>query len=301
MAKRFIDTGFYRSPYVRGLEGPLKALYSFIICDCSGSGIWIKDLEIASIFIGFKISEAQWEIFVDSGKAVDVGGGRFFFPDFIEHQYPNGLLKKNVAHNNFLEELLKLNLLEEEKEGAWKPLKRSLKGPMVMVMVKEEVKVKETVKVTREKKTDSIHNKCIEVYSDFIKNRTGVGPKIGGSGGKAMKTIIEYLSAQIRSSHPEYDTERINLETVSAWNWVLSKFSKWSPFHQEQIKLEQINSNLINIIANIKNPTNARKSAHEQSTDNLRELREKEEQRLTELLVANGHSKKQGSEIISSD
>ncbi len=167
------------------------------------------------------------------------------------------------------------------------------------IVNEDEKETKKEIAVS--KKTDSIHNKCIEVYSDFIKNRTGVGPKIGGSGGKAMKTIIEYLSAQIRSSHPEYDTERINLETVSAWNWVLSKFSKWSPFHQEQIKLEQINSNLINIIANIKNPTNARKSAHEQSTDNLRELREKEEQRLTELLVANGHSKKQGSEIISSD
>jgi len=273
MAKRFIDTGFYRSPYVRSLEGPLKALYSFIICDCSGSGIWIKDLEIASIFVGFPISEDQWQVFVRSGKAIEISSGRFFFPDFIEHQYPNGLSENNKAHNNFLGELLKLNLLQEVSQGAWKPLERSFKGPMVMV--KEEVKVKETEKVmvSREKKPDSIHKKCIEVYSDFIKSKTEVGPKIGGSGGKAMKEIIEYLATQVRTTHPDYDPETTNTETVAAWEWVLSKFSKWEPFHQKQLKLEQINSNLLNIINHIKNGTPTKQQADSERREGLEELK----------------------------
>jgi hypothetical protein len=144
MAKRFIDTGFYKSPFVRGLEGPCKALYSFIICDCSGAGIWSKDLEIAGLYIGFKISEAQWSVFEKTGRAIPIGGDRFFFPDFIEHQYPSGLQDNNRAHIGFISELKKFNLID----GANKPLTRSLQGPMVMVKdmvtVTEEVTVKET-------------------------------------------------------------------------------------------------------------------------------------------------------------
>jgi hypothetical protein len=140
----------------------------------------------------------------------------------------------------------------------------------------------EMVTVSREKKSDSIHKNCIEVYSDFIKGRTGVGAKIGGSGGKAMKTIIEYLSAQVRTSHPEYEPDRVNTETVAAWNWVLSKFEKWDPFHKGQLKLEQINSNLINIISSIKNGnTNGKKGFKDQQSE-LERLSDEAKQRLAD-------------------
>lgn len=141
MAKRFIDTGFYKSPFVRGLKGALKGLYSFIICDCDGAGIWAKDLAIASAYIGFEISDQDFQIFIDSGKAIDLKNGRYFFPDFIEHQYPNGLQETNPAHKNFISDLKKFNLID----GSLKPLPRPSKGSKVMVKVKG--KVKETVEV----------------------------------------------------------------------------------------------------------------------------------------------------------
>lgn len=135
MAKRFIDTGFYKSPFVRGLKGALKGLYSFIICDCDGAGIWVKDLGIAATYIGFEISEKDFEIFVKSGKAVDLKNGKYFFPDFIEHQYPKGLQEKNPAHKNFICELKKFNLIDKDL----KPLRSPSKGAKVMVMVKDTV------------------------------------------------------------------------------------------------------------------------------------------------------------------
>lgn len=129
MAKRFIDTGFYKSPFVRGLKGALKGLYSFIICDCDGSGIWSKDLPIASAYIGFEITDQDFEIFVTSGKAIDLKNGKYFFPDFIEHQYPQGLQEKNPAHKNFIFQLRKYNLIDKNfivikgsKEGLQSPL-----------------------------------------------------------------------------------------------------------------------------------------------------------------------------------
>ena len=115
MAIRFIDTNFYKSTFVRGLGGALKGLYGFIICDCSAAGIWNKDLEVASIYIGFKISEIDFEKnFVATQKAIFLGNGRYFFPDFIQHQYPKGLQKTNPAHQNIIAELLKFKLLEED-------------------------------------------------------------------------------------------------------------------------------------------------------------------------------------------
>lgn len=114
MANRFLETNFYKSPFVRGLQGSLKALYSFIICDCTPSGIWFLDLEAASMYIGFKVTSSEFnESFVKTGKAIDLGRGKFFFPDFIEHQYPKGLQEKNPAHINIILELKKLCLINE--------------------------------------------------------------------------------------------------------------------------------------------------------------------------------------------
>lgn len=151
MAIRFIDTGFYKSPFVRGLQGACKGLYSFIICDCTPAGIWSKDLPIASEYIGVKISESDFEKgFIKTGKAIDLKNGKYFFPDFIEHQYPKGLQEKNPAHSNIILELKKYDLIDEKlkiKEGG---LQRPFEGAYVMVKDKVTVKVKETVMVTPE-------------------------------------------------------------------------------------------------------------------------------------------------------
>ncbi len=139
MAKRFLDTSFFKSPFVRGLQGAYKGLYLFIICDCDGSGIWAADFEAASLYIGEKVDILSFQrFFVENGKAIDLENGRYFMPDFIEHQYPGGLSLTNIAHKNFIAELLKFNLLDENL----KPLQSPLKGSKVKVKVKEEVKVK---------------------------------------------------------------------------------------------------------------------------------------------------------------
>ena len=114
MANRFFDTNYYKSPFVRALKGPLKSLYSFIICDCDGSGIWNMDLQAASMYIGFEVTQREFEEnFTANGKAINLGGNKFFFPDFIEHQYPSGLQANNKAHKNFIFTLKKFGLIDE--------------------------------------------------------------------------------------------------------------------------------------------------------------------------------------------
>jgi len=152
MAKRFIDTSFYKSPFVRGLKGSLKGLYCFIICDCDGAGIWSMDLEIAGVYVGFQFTKKEFEdAFVLSGKAIDLNNGKYFFPDFLEHQYPKGLSENNPAQNNVISDLKKYSLIDD----SLKPLQRPLNGSKVMEkeMYKGKVMEKETVK---QKKTDLI-------------------------------------------------------------------------------------------------------------------------------------------------
>ena len=133
MAIRFLDTNYYKSSFVRGLKGSLKSLYSFIILECDGAGIWHLDLPAASLYIGFEITQQEFDNhFVATGKAVNISKNRFFFPDFIEHQYPKGLQANNPAQKNFIETLKKFDLIDENlklkkgsKEGLKSPLSNS--------------------------------------------------------------------------------------------------------------------------------------------------------------------------------
>lgn len=157
MANRFLETNYYKSSFVRGLKGALKGLYSFIICDCTPAGIWNKDIEAASMYIGFVVTDEEFNnAFVLTGKAIDIGRGKYFFPDFIEHQYPKGLQETNVAHKNIIYELQKIDILDDnlqikrkKNEGALKGLQSpqgiGIGNGIGNVMVKDKVKVKEEI------------------------------------------------------------------------------------------------------------------------------------------------------------
>ena len=165
MALRFFDTNFYKSPFVRGLKGACKGLYSFIICDCKASGIWPKDLQVASLYVGFNITEKDFEIFIKSGKAIDLKDGNFFFPDFIEHQYPKGLSDKNPAHINIILDLKKYRLIDENL----KVLPSPLKGTKVKVMVEEKVIEEETEKEIKPEIEKTPLEKKFEEFVNFRK------------------------------------------------------------------------------------------------------------------------------------
>lgn len=131
MANRFLETNYFKSPFVRSLKGAIKGLYSFIICDCTPSGIWSKDMEAASMYIGFPVNDLDFsENFILRGKAVDIGGNKFFFPDFIEHQYPKGLQENNAAHKNIIFELKKYNLIDEKNQVTVKKNRSPFKAPL---------------------------------------------------------------------------------------------------------------------------------------------------------------------------
>lgn len=108
----------------------------------------------------------------------------------------------------------------------------------------------------KEKAVDPLYSPMFDIYSNFIKNKVGNPPKVDGAEGNAMKSIIAYL----RKLNPNDE------EIKTGFNSIFLCFDKWDKFHQGQLKLTQINSNLINIINSIKN---GKSSNSPQSPDDL--------------------------------
>lgn len=96
--------------------------------------------------------------------------------------------------------------------------------------------------------------KIIEGYNDFYVHILGIAPKITIADGKSAREIASYLTGVVKSKNPIATED----DVVSAWNFILNKYYSWDKFHQKQIKLCQINSNINNIIANIKGVTNGK-------------------------------------------
>jgi len=104
----------------------------------------------------------------------------------------------------------------------------------------------------QDNKPNALFPQLIAEYNDWIISKIGVPPKINGVEGKAAKQILSYLS-------------KITEEPLVAWKFVLDHWERVEPFLRNQIKLTQINSNLMNILNQIKNG----KSTNKKSTSNL--------------------------------
>lgn len=104
-------------------------------------------------------------------------------------------------------------------------------------------------------KPDSLTFDFLELYNKFLEQKIGTTEQFSVAGRAGLSKTIGYLKSQVQKKHPDADIELVATETINAWRWVLSNFDSWDKFHQGQLKLEQINSNLINIISNIKNGT----------------------------------------------
>jgi hypothetical protein len=109
----------------------------------------------------------------------------------------------------------------------------------------KEIKVNYNKEIAEQ--SSAVHKNCMALYATFIQMQTGSKAQIDAAGGKALNTIINYL----RSNLPQ-DMENKDDEVLGAWEKILRRYVHWEPFHQNQLKLTQISSNLINIINAIK-------------------------------------------------
>ena len=115
--------------------------------------------------------------------------------------------------------------------------------------------VKKPAKVV-EPKTQN-YQTCLDIYFAFIKQRTSVAPKMSGGEGKALKELIAYFELIVIDKE---DPQAV----PKAFQYLFDNWQKLDPFLQGQLKLMQINSNITNILNQIRNGRATKESAQDQ-------------------------------------
>jgi hypothetical protein len=114
---------------------------------------------------------------------------------------------------------------------------------------KNFITLKKSTKISPDKQ-QSLVTICREKYFTFASNILGVPPAFNAAEGKALNSLISYLRSIAKNKE---DTD-----VILALDYIFSHYSKWEPFHQKQLKLTQINSNITNIILTLKKPSNGK-------------------------------------------
>ena len=112
-----------------------------------------------------------------------------------------------------------------------------------------------------------IYAKMVEIYFDWFKKQTGVSPKFSAIDGVSMKRIISYLKLIYKENKKEGDVEDELTGVTNVFSVIFLNWNLIDPFLQKQTKLNQIESNLQNIINDIKNGHKRKSSANDKSVD----------------------------------
>lgn len=100
------------------------------------------------------------------------------------------------------------------------------------------------------------YQRFMDVYDAWFKERDGVPPKIDGAGGSALKTLIQYflkiVKARAEKDGHQLDEAGLADKAVEAWGIIFSNWHMLDNFLQAKTRLLDINSNIQNIITQIK-------------------------------------------------
>jgi len=131
-------------------------------------------------------------------------------------------------------------------------------APQQTISLEEQEDPKTTKK--EKPKSDKIYPRMVEEYDAFCQRKTGMGAKMNAHQGKSLKNIMEYLANQIKIKKGQELTEEIlKQEILMAWKYILTNWGKINGYYAEQIKLSQIDSNLPNLLIQLRNKkSNAR-------------------------------------------
>jgi hypothetical protein len=94
-------------------------------------------------------------------------------------------------------------------------------------------------------KIPTIYPQIIETYNNFIIERTGFPAKMDATEGKSAKRIIAYLT--------KASNKKDEAGCLEVWIYILVNWDKLTEFHQNRLKLSEINSDIVKILGQIKN------------------------------------------------
>lgn len=102
-------------------------------------------------------------------------------------------------------------------------------------------------------KSDKIFSKMVDHYNLFCQGKIGMGAKMDAHQGKSMKSIINYLTLQVKNKNAELSELEVEDGVYNAWVYILDNWANITGYYSDQIKLNQIDSNLPNILMQLRN------------------------------------------------
>lgn len=153
--------------------------------------------------------------------------------------------KQQLLSNNSKQELINKELSVNSKEELTGAEPFSHKEPEI----KKEGKEKKVAP-----KKEKLYQMLMDVYWNWFKTRNdNIEPKIDAIEGSSLKKLCVYLESVARAKHPGKDEDEINFAAAGILEYIFGKWDSLEPFLQKQVKLVQINSNITNIINDLKN------------------------------------------------
>jgi hypothetical protein len=106
--KRFTDTDIWKKEWFMGFPARIKLLWKFITDDCDAAGVWEPNFQMASLFVGEKVTESDLKNFGD--RIEKLPNGRYWLTSFIDFQYSGIVSEKSPAHKKIIQSLKKNSL-----------------------------------------------------------------------------------------------------------------------------------------------------------------------------------------------
>lgn len=136
-----------------------------------------------------------------------------------------------------------LALSDEQAGQLLKKLISSPNDPMIQILIPQK-------KSPKSSPNDKLLHALIkQSYLDWAPPTLGFTPIFDVTDATSIKTIISFIRSNGKSS-----PEDIN----NFFQAILSRYPKWTPFHQSQNRLRQIASNIQNIVSTLKSQKNAK-------------------------------------------
>lgn len=106
-------------------------------------------------------------------------------------------------------------------------------------------------------KEKALFQKFIDIYDAWFKQENGIPPKLDGGAGNAAKCLIAYFQKIVKQRAQgegrELSEADLEAEVLRGWKIVLDGWGTLEAFLQDKTRLVDINSNIQNILKQVKN------------------------------------------------
>jgi hypothetical protein len=232
-----LTKGFIK--YLSEKPDPYLRVWCFFYAESDDSGVF--ETSIPYLLARYKISRTTLRRIISYGIVWTESGLK------VDSKWTDNTLKII-----FLTEFSGLKVDSKWTESGHLTEKKVVKKPSPKVESTADVEVNISTEKKVKAQSENLYPQMVDRYNTFCTTRMGMGAKMNAHQGKALKSIIEYLALQVKNKKGEVTEDDLKADVLNAWEYILNNWNQINGYYAEQIKLSQIDSNLPNILMQLR-------------------------------------------------